>query len=240
MAKRQQSRGTCAYCGVEYTRAGMSRHLAICAARAAVIEKAGQGRGQAQTLYHLEVRDAYQGFFWLHLEMRSKSPLEALDEYLRAIWLECCGHLSAFEIGPYRYTQIFESGWQEGDERSLKTQAGKVFAPDMTIRYEYDFGSTTNLRIRVLSQREGKPTTGRSIALMARNSFEPPPCAVCGKPAAWICMDCLYERDEDQAYVCEEHTSQHEDHQRYGGFMGIHNSPRTGVCAYDGPAEPPY
>jgi len=31
--------------------------------------------------------------------MRGSATLTKLDDYLRAIWLECCGHLSKFTIG---------------------------------------------------------------------------------------------------------------------------------------------
>jgi len=31
--------------------------------------------------------------------MRGSATLAKLDDYLRAIWLECCGHLSKFTIG---------------------------------------------------------------------------------------------------------------------------------------------
>ena len=33
------------------------------------------------------------------LEMRGSATLAKLDDYLRAIWLECCGYLSGFTIG---------------------------------------------------------------------------------------------------------------------------------------------
>jgi len=49
-------------------------------------------------LYHLQVQDDWGGDFWLHLEMPGKATLEDLDYYLRAIWLECCGHLSQFSL----------------------------------------------------------------------------------------------------------------------------------------------
>ena len=49
--------------------------------------------GRNQTLYHLQVQDAWDGNYWLHLEMRGSATLEDLDFYLREIWLECCGHL---------------------------------------------------------------------------------------------------------------------------------------------------
>ena len=34
----------------------------------------------------------------MFIEMQETATLEDLDSFLRDIWLECCGHLSAFNI----------------------------------------------------------------------------------------------------------------------------------------------
>ncbi|MGH2541514.1 MAG: IS1096 element passenger TnpR family protein, partial [Ardenticatenaceae bacterium] len=175
----------------------------------------------------------------LHLEMAGNTTLQDLDSYLRAIWLECCGHLSAFHIGPYRYTQLFNDGWRIGDEKSLNVPVRKVFAPGMEIPYEYDFGTTSHLLIKVLDEREGRPTTRYPIALMARNEMEPVPCAECGAPATYLCIECMYERDGEDCTLCDEHAEIHPCDD-YGEPMPLVNSPRTGMCGYEGPAEPPY
>jgi len=33
------------------------------------------------------------------MQVKDNAALSDLDSFLRDIWLECCGHLSAFEIG---------------------------------------------------------------------------------------------------------------------------------------------
>ena len=38
------------------------------------------------------------GPYWLHLEVQGDVRLTVLDAFLRAIWLECCGHMSQFCI----------------------------------------------------------------------------------------------------------------------------------------------
>ena len=98
------------------------------------------------------------------------------------------------------------------------------------------------LAVKVVGRRTGRPTAGHSIALMVRNRFEPPPCHVCGKPAERICLDCHYDvASVSQGYVCETDVAAHQAHAYSGmGMLGIYNSPRTGTCAYDGPAEPPW
>lgn len=236
MANRTQTRGACVYCGKEMTRGGLARHLRTCAQRQEAIAAADNQKDRNQTLYHLQVQDAWGSAYWLHLEMRGNATLADLDYYLREIWLECCGHLSAFEIGPVSYTQIFNDGMSYGIEKSMKVQVQKLFAPGMEIPYEYDFGTTSRLLIKVVDERQGKPTTKNPIALMARNNFEPPPCAECGQPAQWICAECIWE-DDASAVFCEDHADEHEHEDM---LMPIVNSPRTGMCGYDGPAEPPY
>ena len=237
MSRSTQTRGDCVYCGREMTRSGLARHLGTCPGRLEVQAEADRSRRHRQTLYHLQVQDAWMGSFWLHLEMRGNATLDDLDYYLRAIWLECCGHLSAFELGHVTYTQIFDDDMLMGDERAMNVRVGALFQPGMEIPYEYDFGTTSHLVIKVINQRTGKPTTSNPIVLMARNKFEPPPCMECGKPATHLCAECLQEREDGRCELCDEHAQTHV-HDEY--IMRLVNSPRTGMCGYDGPAEPPY
>ena len=73
----------------------------------------------------------------MHLDVRAASRLEDLDMFLRNVWLECCGHMSAFTIQGKAYT----SG-----EKGMNTRLYTVFKPGMEFYYEYDFGTTTALR----------------------------------------------------------------------------------------------
>ena len=227
MARRKQSRGGCTYCGQEMTRGGMSRHLGTCAKRQEVITSGNQKRGRDRPLYHLQVQDAWTGDCWLHLEMPGSATLKDLDHYLRAIWLECCGHLSQFSIG----------GWA-GDEISMGTKVSRIFEPGLVLTHIYDFGTSSETLIKVVSVREGKGTTRRPVALMARNNQPEVSCTECKRPASWLCMECLYEYDEPGT-LCDEHAEIH-PHEDYGEPVPLVNSPRVGMCGYVGPAEPPY
>lgn len=224
---RSQSTGHCAYCGKELSRGGMSRHLAACPKRQEVIQAADQGRGRVENLYHLYVRDAWVGSYWLHLEMRGSATLEELDDYLRAIWLECCGHLSRFSL----------KGWSSPDI-PMSQRADRVFEPGLSLVHQYDFGTTSETLVKVVAVRQGKPTTRHPIALMARNDPLQFECIECGQPATRFCMECLIE-DSRPGWLCEEHAKAH-PHEDYGEPMPIVNSPRLGMCGYEGPAEPPY
>jgi hypothetical protein len=219
------------------TRSGLARHLRNCSVRLEAQAEANRSRRQRQTLYHLQVQDAWGGNYWLHLEMRGNATLQDLDDYLRAIWLECCGHLSAFQIGNVRYTQIFYDGMSIGEERPMKVRVGGIFATGMEIPYEYDFGTTSHLLIKVIDERIGKPITSHPIVLMGRNKFDPPACMKCGEPATQLCTVCLYERADGRCDLCDRHAETH----RHGDMiLPLVNSPRAGMCGYVGPAEPPY
>jgi hypothetical protein len=98
------------------------------------------------------------------------------------------------------------------------------------VEYEYDFGSTTTLNLRAMTERTGRP--GRSaVRLLARNTPPVWPCAICRQPATWVCTYCLQE--EGNAFACTTHRRQHEcgEHE---GFLPVVNSPRMGVCGYTG------
>src|SRR6266568_2673576 len=122
----------------------------------------------------------------MHLEVMASATLETLDRFLRVTWLECCGHLSAFEIGGVRYSvaaDMYE--WDTGG-KSMQVRLEKVLNPGQSCSYEYDFGSTTELLVKVSSEQE-VDMKGRAIQILARNSPPIIPCDVCGGPATSLC-----------------------------------------------------
>lgn len=223
----KQTQGACSYCGREMTRGGMARHLRVCDKRNEAIAAAARQPGDDGPLVHLQVQDADGGQYWLHLEMDGSASLERLDSYLRAIWLECCGHLSQFST----------PGWG-GRTVGMKRKAADVLQPGVELVHEYDFGTTSVTVVRAVEIRHGRPTTPKPIALMARNAEPVYPCQECEAPAAALCMECICEHGK-QGTLCEKHTRSHR-HRNYGEPLALVNSPRVGMCGYDGPAEPPY
>ncbi len=227
MGRKKQSRGKCAFCGREMSRSGLTRHLPACPQRQEAISAAGTKPGQDQVLYHLQVRDAWRGDYWLHLEMKGAATLADLDYYLRVIWLECCGHLSQFSIG----------GWR-GQEIPQERRIEQVFEPGVELTHIYDFGTSSETLIKMVGVRTGKPLTDHPIFLMARNDPPQAYCIECERPASWLCIECLYESD-GEGTLCDEHVVDH-PHNNYGEPMPLVNSPRVGMCGYTGPAVPPY
>ncbi len=195
MTHREQTKGACVYCDRRMTRGGMAKHLRTCPQRKEVMETFNHKHGKENRLFHLQVQDAWGGDFWLQLEMAGSATLVELDNYLRAIWLECCGHLSQFSAGGRR-----------GEEIPFEMKATHVFKPGLELTHIYDFGTSSETLVKVIEERKGKPITAHPIVLMARN--EPPvvTCMQCKNEAKWLCMECVYE-DQTAGTLCDRHTT---------------------------------
>jgi len=186
----------------------MSGHVAVCG------PKHDKGsRSDALVQLHVEAEEAPE--YWLFVEGREDASLQQLDSLLRRVWLECCGHMSAFRVGR--------------TELSKRSVLGSLSRKDPAFQYDYDFGSTTTLRAKVLGFREG--SLGRHVLrVLARNAPPKLECADCGAAATLICPFCL---DSGPCLFCRVHARKHpcasED-----AFMPTVNSPRMGVCGYTG------
>ncbi len=100
------SMGICRFCKGEFDRTKMSQHLKYCKQRATEIAAEGENATASQKarLFHIAVEGRYNPQYWMHLEMPASDTLADLDSFLRDIWLECCGHLSAFQVGHINYS----------------------------------------------------------------------------------------------------------------------------------------
>ncbi len=154
--------------------------------------------------------------YWLIIESKAEAPLRQLDKLLRQLWLECCGHMSAFRVGRR--------------ELAMTTAISIAFAGVASkLDYEYDFGSTTALTGERVSKRNG--SIGReSVRLLARNEPLVWPCGECNVPATVVCPYCI---DADDGLFCDAHADVHE-HADEEVYLPVVNSPRMGVCGYTG------
>ncbi|CAG0948148.1 hypothetical protein ANRL3_00007 [Anaerolineae bacterium] len=227
MSRAKQSKGQCGFCGQEFAKNGASRHIKSCAGFQQAVAKAEGSKRKSETLYHLRAQAEGQAEYWLDLEMPGSARLKDLDHYLREIWLECCGHMSQFSYG----------GWG-GTELGMSNRIGEIFQHGETVTHIYDFGTESVTLIKPTGQREGKPLSKHPVTLLVRNLAPVFECQECQQPATWLCMECVIE-DETDGTLCDKHMENH-PHDNYGEPMHLVNSPRMGMCGYDGPAEPPY
>ena len=201
--------GNCLYCKKEYKKAGISRHLHTHLKSLAKEDKSAS--------FHLRV-DA--GDFFLNLLADGDSKLEKLDRYLRAIWLECCGHMS--EFGYERW----------GQSIPLSSKVRRVFEKGTSIWYAYDFGSTTELTIRCLEKYPFGTKNG--IELLSRNNPLHYKCETCKKNL--ISHFCSAHWGGEDQYFCQKCAELHEQECEEAEYaLGpLYNRPRAGVCAYEG------
>src|SRR5260370_1379556 len=327
--------GICKYCNAEFDKAKMTQHLKHCKERgAAIAASTGDGTKQKQRLFHILAEGRYNPQYWMHLEIPASEPLYTLDGFFRDVWVECCGHLSGFEIAgtsysderePFSFDIIGEEVQNEKDEeeeededlspeelarevtkflgedipemrkvlprefraelkkprsrddlvaflseklkslpkwygrtapesleeqrslmvqestlktlltmvedRSLDVPLEKVLKVGQKFTYEYDYGSTTELNLKVVSERDGVIQEGEEDDPVTILAINVPPvilCKVCGKPATKVAGG--YYNVEENAY-CNKCARRSEDADM---MLPVVNSPRVGVCGYSG------
>ncbi len=206
---RRSSFGVCEVCGARVGKAAMGRHVRKC------LE--GTNDGTSARVLLVRAQPAGGPVFWLDIAAGPNAKLKDLDDLLRCVWLECCGHLSEFYDGPR-------------DKVSMNKRIAEVLGSSGSrLGYVYDFGSSTELVVSHVAIVEAAPVKG--VRVVARNEAPSWPCDGCGQPATTICAECA---NADGGFYCGTHGLKH----RCGEDMllPVVNSPRMGVCGYTGEA----
>ena len=92
MSTKSTNSGFCALCGLRATKTTMMAHVETCVA-------AHDKIGQPQPLVVLRFAAVGDPRYWLVIEAKANAQLRHVDAVLRQLWLECCGHMSAFRLG---------------------------------------------------------------------------------------------------------------------------------------------
>ena len=227
----------------------MTNHLKACWKQHMI---AVPGKATARW-FHLVVEARYAPDYWMHLQAPANCTFGDLDSLLRAIWLECCDHLSAFEFPvkrkllrratPRDIAAMVEelvreaqppfsdddAIWRRADGQALgqQTQTGRRVLSSIRFRHHYGTGTACRRRVH-------RPRAPGALKLLARN--EPPaiPCSACTKPATQLCLQCV---EEGAGEFCDACASRHDCGEEM--LVPLINSPRTGVCGYCGPSVEP-
>ncbi len=213
--------GHCQFCGGVYSRRGIKRHLDACPARDLVAEG-------SEEFFAVSVEGTRRSQYWLYLEVLGTADLGALDRFLRAIWLECCDHMSLFTVNGVHYVATAFGGSVPGEETMAVAFAG-IAAESSKFTYQYDMGSTTSLTLRVISSRSGSSEGQKQVQLLARNEEPIVPCASCGKQAEFVVGGGFWPAESGLCHTCADQPKYLEL-----WLVRIANSPRTGICAYGG------
>lgn len=229
MTKRKQNEGTCKLCGKAFVKSSMTSHVKACVRR----EGNSPTSESLVERFHIVVEDTFENFYWLHLELEADQDLWRLDAYLREIWLECCPHLSMFEIEKKWYNATYCSPIEchEGEFR-MDMPFADILAPGTKFRHLYDGGSTTKLRLRVVGMHASPKRVEGAVRLLARNEPLEVKCKLCDEPATILCCE---HRGMGDDLVCEAHARKHKC--REGNHLPVPDSPRLGTCGYTGPTR---
>lgn len=198
-------KGNCYLCGRLIGKSAFKKHILT----------AHPHEGEGQDCIVLKVEDTDSKMYWLYLDISATSTLKTLDTFLRKIWLECCGHMSAF-YDP-QYSEI-------GMSRKLAD-----YPVGHSFLYEYDFGDTTQLKITIVGHVK-RPKQRTAVRLLGRNEVYHFPCQNCGKYADYICVECTWENQNP--FLCEDCVEDHGHGEEL--LLPVVNSPRMGVCGYCG------
>ncbi|MDN5868798.1 MAG: hypothetical protein L0H55_15545 [Candidatus Nitrosocosmicus sp.] len=189
------------------------------------------------TYYLLEITSAEYPEYWLYVDLSEDRTLHNLDSFLRDTWLECCGHLSYFAVNEGTYESQIDRT-TDSDSKSMRIKLKELLLEKgMYIPYEYDYGSSTLLNIKVVSSHKVITTKNRSklIEISARNDDIDYKCFSCKKEKATeICTICIVEKagGRKQSSFCKSCASNHECGEEM--TSPIVNSPRSGICGYTG------
>lgn len=211
------SEGKCRCCNKTYKQSGMTRHLSSHL-------KTATDKNNKHHYYHLNIG---AGPYFLHLLINERTQLTELDNFLREIWLECCGHLSDFMFKGEPRNFDFD------DNSRMKRTIKEVLTKGQTGTHIYDFGSSTHLEFKAI-ERYSLSKKLANITILSRNEDFNHKCRDCGKPADFIHLEAIYEVDDP--FFCEDCLEKSE---KYDEEMvsGVCNSPRMGVCGYEGDIE---
>ena len=216
-----RSVGKCIFCSATYTNAGINKHL-----NAHLIKEVRSPFTGSSFHIRIEEDPFFDRLFFLNLWVDGEALMSEIDDFLRAIWLDCCGHSSVFHNPKQKkkYTGPEEDTLMDTKTKDLLTKG-------MMLDYEYDFGSTTSLRLKVLEQIPIEVPLG--ILLLSRNEPLEFLCSICeSAPASVLCATC---RDNNRfCRKCAKiHARSCPDFADYSALPVV-NSPRMGVCGYEG------
>ncbi len=248
MSKEIKPVGVCIFCKKIYSKSGINRHF-----QKHLESEMIQGAPGMSYLLKIEMDTSWgRAPYFLSLWMDGEATMNDLDAFLRDIWLECCGHMSSFtdpkkrknsmgfdffeaqELLERGKTKEYEALMEESNGEIPKSRkVKKVFSKGLKLIYQYDFGSTTSLEVVVVGEYSVKAL--EDIVLLSRNEPLTLSCTSCAKePATQICTQCSYEEEAMFCKKCaEEHSESCADFEDYAS-MPIVNSPRMGVCGYQG------
>ena len=173
---------------------------------------------------------------WLYVRIGPRATLRTLDALLRDVWVDCCGHLSSFSTDETSYESSVgdpDMGYDDRETETMDVGAADVLSEYGSLRYEYDYGTTTELFVSMACECPSAGIEPDEIELVARNVDIPYDCTECGGrgEAVCLCVNCTWaDKYTLMCAACAKkhgHAGGEETH-----LLSVTNSPRMGMCAY--------
>ena len=206
----------CYYCNKELTERTIKRHMKNCSEMKKRVEEQNSTDKKQRNQFIIAIKSKYEGNdYCIYLSIDGTLGLVHIDQFIRDIWVECCGHLSGFRIRGKFY-----------QDHSMNTRLNDILDIDEKFEYEYDFGSTTYLNLEVVDIIQVSSSFSQ-IEIIARNHDIKHECETCGKEAKFF----NYENDKWQCENCIDENNDMISEIEYC------NSPRDGICGYEGHKE---
>jgi hypothetical protein len=222
---RKRGEGVCRFCLKTFSGSAIGRHLRACKEKKERdVEETARSKKSGR-IFHIRILGG--GEYWLHVEIKALSTFSVLDQFLRDVWLECCGHISRFIIDRQSYMPSDDDDPWEIETKLMGVKLGDVLDVKDSFEYEYDFGSTTYLKGQIIAERHG--ALKEKVRILARNRPPEDACSECGKPADQFCAEC-------QEFYCHPCLCDHGCEEEMA--LPVVNSPRMGVCGYTGHQDP--
>ena len=139
--------GICKFCSKSISQKESLRHFLSCTPRNQAFENMTQKLVNQWFYIRAELSP-----YWIDILIPEQWKLDDLDQFLRHIWLECCGHLSNFRIDKVNYERFEDEDWLMGGEElspGMDIQLNKVLGTNSTFPHFYDYGSTTELQLKI-------------------------------------------------------------------------------------------
>ena len=212
MEQQLISEGKCLFCDQLFSQKEITKHLDT-----HLTKMTKQDAGKVTSSYHHIIVEA--GEMFLNILVAGEQKMKIIDNFLKGIWLDCCGHMSSFEHKNFKI--------------GMNNLVKDVFQPKIKILHHYDFGSTTSVALK--SGKVVDLQLKEKLILLSRNEPLKLMCNTCKtQPAQNLCSVCKYE---EYAFYCEKCSELHaqtcQDFDDYAN-MPVVNSPRMGECGYTG------
>ena len=215
-------KGECRVCGAKHAVSGMANHM-----RKHLTNAFGN-----PDRFTIRIDQGPSGPFWMYVQVHTEATFGVLDRFLRAVWMECCGHLSEFTV--------------EDRPAGMRKRLSAILSDGSEFEYRYDMGDTTGLRLIVIGR------SARIIDLggwVRNDAYFPPPmvmgegkvrivalhdavrynCEKCGNEASYVCPQCMYDGTGACCRACAPDHKCGRD-----VLLAAAQSPRVGSCGFEG------